>query len=172
MVPERLSGCHAVILHGLRWRQDLICISPLSWGRASPAQGCWQTAGRLSEDDVGLTPLADAQLLLRWLCTRCLWWGCLSQSYGGARAVVIITETENQLGRKKSPPCGKISEWVRIVLLLRTRCMLMVLPFLYSAGTNKILYVLIVILFFVALIGIVIFIVYYKNKGKKLTGTW
>ncbi|XP_035174442.1 tumor necrosis factor receptor superfamily member 11A isoform X2 [Oxyura jamaicensis] len=36
-------------------------------------------------------------------------------------------------------------------------------------GTNKILYVLIVILFFVALIGIVIFIVYYKNKGKKLT---
>lgn len=36
-------------------------------------------------------------------------------------------------------------------------------------GTNKILYVFIVILFFVALIGIVIFIVYYKNKGKKLT---
>ncbi|NXT20481.1 TNR11 factor, partial [Syrrhaptes paradoxus] len=36
-------------------------------------------------------------------------------------------------------------------------------------GTNKILYVLVVILFFVALIGIVIFIVYYKNKGKKLT---
>ncbi|NXL90943.1 TNR11 factor, partial [Alectura lathami] len=36
-------------------------------------------------------------------------------------------------------------------------------------GTNKILYVLIVILFFVALTGIVIFIVYYKNKGKKLT---
>ncbi|XP_009688233.2 tumor necrosis factor receptor superfamily member 11A isoform X1 [Struthio camelus] len=36
-------------------------------------------------------------------------------------------------------------------------------------GTNRILYVLIVILFFVALIGIVIFIVYYKNKGKKLT---
>ncbi|NXC51275.1 TNR11 factor, partial [Penelope pileata] len=35
--------------------------------------------------------------------------------------------------------------------------------------TKKILYVLIVILFFVALIGIVIFIVYYKNKGKKLT---
>ncbi|XP_050748620.1 tumor necrosis factor receptor superfamily member 11A [Gymnogyps californianus] len=35
--------------------------------------------------------------------------------------------------------------------------------------TNRILYVLIVILFFVALIGIVIFIVYYKNKGKKLT---
>lgn len=50
--------------------------------------------------------------------------------------------------------------------------MLMVLSFLYSAGTNKILFVLIVILFFVALIGIVIFIVYYKNKGKKLTGTW
>ncbi|XP_061851620.1 tumor necrosis factor receptor superfamily member 11A isoform X2 [Colius striatus] len=37
------------------------------------------------------------------------------------------------------------------------------------SGTNKILYVLIVILFFVALIGIVVFIVYYKNKGKKLT---
>ncbi|XP_062424491.1 tumor necrosis factor receptor superfamily member 11A [Rhea pennata] len=36
-------------------------------------------------------------------------------------------------------------------------------------GTSRILYVLIVILFFVALIGIVIFIVYYKNKGKKLT---
>ncbi|NXU55756.1 TNR11 factor, partial [Turnix velox] len=36
-------------------------------------------------------------------------------------------------------------------------------------GTNKILYVLIVILFFVTLIGIVVFIVYYKNKGKKLT---
>ncbi|KAF1614447.1 UNVERIFIED_CONTAM: Tumor necrosis factor receptor superfamily member 11A, partial [Eudyptes robustus] len=36
-------------------------------------------------------------------------------------------------------------------------------------GTNRILYVLIVILFFVALIGIVIFIIYYKNKGKKLT---
>ncbi|XP_010584301.1 PREDICTED: tumor necrosis factor receptor superfamily member 11A [Haliaeetus leucocephalus] len=36
-------------------------------------------------------------------------------------------------------------------------------------GTNRILYVLIVVLFFVALIGIVIFIVYYKNKGKKLT---
>ncbi|NXJ93385.1 TNR11 factor, partial [Corythaixoides concolor] len=36
-------------------------------------------------------------------------------------------------------------------------------------GTNRILYLLIVILFFVALIGIVIFIVYYKNKGKKLT---
>ncbi|XP_009959186.1 PREDICTED: tumor necrosis factor receptor superfamily member 11A [Leptosomus discolor] len=36
-------------------------------------------------------------------------------------------------------------------------------------GTNRILYVLIVILVFVALIGIVIFIVYYKNKGKKLT---
>ncbi|NWR68737.1 TNR11 factor, partial [Centropus unirufus] len=36
-------------------------------------------------------------------------------------------------------------------------------------GTNRILYVLIVILFFVALTVIVIFIVYYKNKGKKLT---
>ncbi|XP_009883581.1 PREDICTED: tumor necrosis factor receptor superfamily member 11A [Charadrius vociferus] len=36
-------------------------------------------------------------------------------------------------------------------------------------GTNRILYVLIVILFFVALIGIVVFIIYYKNKGKKLT---
>ncbi|NXG70211.1 TNR11 factor, partial [Baryphthengus martii] len=36
-------------------------------------------------------------------------------------------------------------------------------------GTDRILYVLIVILFFVALIGIVIFIIYYKNKGKKLT---
>ncbi|XP_071409617.1 tumor necrosis factor receptor superfamily member 11A isoform X2 [Pithys albifrons albifrons] len=36
-------------------------------------------------------------------------------------------------------------------------------------GTNRILYMLIVILFFVTLIGIVIFIVYYKNKGKKLT---
>ncbi|KAI1243122.1 hypothetical protein IHE44_0000698 [Lamprotornis superbus] len=36
-------------------------------------------------------------------------------------------------------------------------------------GTNRILYVLIVILFFVTLIGIVIFIVYYKKKGKKLT---
>ncbi|CAM9252413.1 unnamed protein product [Bubo scandiacus] len=36
-------------------------------------------------------------------------------------------------------------------------------------GTNRILYLLIVILFFVALIGIVIFIIYYKNKGKKLT---
>ncbi|KAF1439836.1 Tumor necrosis factor receptor superfamily member 11A, partial [Pygoscelis papua] len=36
-------------------------------------------------------------------------------------------------------------------------------------GTNRILYVLIVILFFAALIGIVIFIIYYKNKGKKLT---
>ncbi|NWU94990.1 TNR11 factor, partial [Upupa epops] len=36
-------------------------------------------------------------------------------------------------------------------------------------GINRILYVLIVILFFVALIGIVIFIIYYKNKGKKLT---
>ncbi|NXG20795.1 TNR11 factor, partial [Grallaria varia] len=36
-------------------------------------------------------------------------------------------------------------------------------------GTNKILYMLIVILFFVTLIGIVVFIVYYKNKGKKLT---
>ncbi|XP_009872024.1 PREDICTED: tumor necrosis factor receptor superfamily member 11A, partial [Apaloderma vittatum] len=36
-------------------------------------------------------------------------------------------------------------------------------------GTNRILYMLIVILFFVALIGIVIFIIYYKNKGKKLT---
>ncbi|NXP73218.1 TNR11 factor, partial [Ramphastos sulfuratus] len=36
-------------------------------------------------------------------------------------------------------------------------------------GTNRILYVLIPILFFVALIGIVIFIIYYKNKGKKLT---
>lgn len=47
----------------------------------------------------------------------------------------------------------------------------MVLSFLYLTGTNKILYVFIVILFFVALIGIVIFIVYYKNKGKKLTGT-
>ncbi|XP_009473817.1 PREDICTED: tumor necrosis factor receptor superfamily member 11A [Nipponia nippon] len=37
-------------------------------------------------------------------------------------------------------------------------------------GTTRILYVLIVVLFFVALIGIVIFIIYYKNKGKKLTG--
>ncbi|NXS39714.1 TNR11 factor, partial [Balaeniceps rex] len=36
-------------------------------------------------------------------------------------------------------------------------------------GTNRFLYMLIVILFFVALIGIVIVIVYYKNKGKKLT---
>ncbi|XP_071592709.1 tumor necrosis factor receptor superfamily member 11A isoform X2 [Heliangelus exortis] len=36
-------------------------------------------------------------------------------------------------------------------------------------GTNRILYVLVVLLFFVALIGIVIFIIYYKNKGKKLT---
>ncbi|NXH19632.1 TNR11 factor, partial [Bucco capensis] len=36
-------------------------------------------------------------------------------------------------------------------------------------GTNRILYVLIAVLFFVALIGIVIFIIYYKNKGKKLT---
>ncbi|XP_063182129.1 tumor necrosis factor receptor superfamily member 11A isoform X2 [Chroicocephalus ridibundus] len=36
-------------------------------------------------------------------------------------------------------------------------------------GTNRILYVLIAILFFVALIGIVVFIIYYKNKGKKLT---
>ncbi|XP_061202645.1 tumor necrosis factor receptor superfamily member 11A isoform X2 [Neopsephotus bourkii] len=36
-------------------------------------------------------------------------------------------------------------------------------------GANQILYVLIVVSFFVALIGIVIFIVYYKNKGKKLT---
>ncbi|NXC28961.1 TNR11 factor, partial [Campylorhamphus procurvoides] len=36
-------------------------------------------------------------------------------------------------------------------------------------GTNRILYVLIVILFFVTLIGIVIFIIYYKNRGKKLT---
>ncbi|NXQ86078.1 TNR11 factor, partial [Nyctibius grandis] len=36
-------------------------------------------------------------------------------------------------------------------------------------GTNRILYMLIVILFFVALIGIVTFIIYYKNKGKKLT---
>ncbi|NXT37921.1 TNR11 factor, partial [Pelecanoides urinatrix] len=36
-------------------------------------------------------------------------------------------------------------------------------------GTNRIVYVLIVILFFVALVGIVIFIVYYKKKGKKLT---
>ncbi|XP_030121260.4 tumor necrosis factor receptor superfamily member 11A isoform X1 [Taeniopygia guttata] len=36
-------------------------------------------------------------------------------------------------------------------------------------GTNRILYVLIVILFFVTLIGIVVFIVYYKKKGKKLT---
>ncbi|XP_064518605.1 tumor necrosis factor receptor superfamily member 11A isoform X1 [Pseudopipra pipra] len=36
-------------------------------------------------------------------------------------------------------------------------------------GTNRILYVLIVILFFVTLIGIVVFIVYYKNRGKKLT---
>ncbi|NXA38146.1 TNR11 factor, partial [Eudromia elegans] len=36
-------------------------------------------------------------------------------------------------------------------------------------GTNRVLYVLIVILFFVALIGTVIFIIYYKNKGKKLT---
>ncbi|NWI97689.1 TNR11 factor, partial [Pitta sordida] len=36
-------------------------------------------------------------------------------------------------------------------------------------GTNRILYVLIVILFFVTLTGIVVFIVYYKNKGKKLT---
>ncbi|NWR66678.1 TNR11 factor, partial [Bucorvus abyssinicus] len=35
--------------------------------------------------------------------------------------------------------------------------------------TNRILYVLIVVLFFVALIGIVVFIIYYKNKGKKLT---
>ncbi|NWQ89743.1 TNR11 factor, partial [Burhinus bistriatus] len=36
-------------------------------------------------------------------------------------------------------------------------------------GTNRILYVLIVVLVFLALIGIVVFIVYYKNKGKKLT---
>ncbi|XP_057896890.1 tumor necrosis factor receptor superfamily member 11A isoform X2 [Melospiza georgiana] len=36
-------------------------------------------------------------------------------------------------------------------------------------GTNRILYVLIVVLFFVTLIGIVVFIVYYKKKGKKLT---
>ncbi|KAM6104664.1 tumor necrosis factor receptor superfamily member 11A isoform 2-T2 [Theristicus caerulescens] len=36
-------------------------------------------------------------------------------------------------------------------------------------GTTRILYVLIVVLFFVALICIVIFIIYYKNKGKKLT---
>ncbi|NXI35568.1 TNR11 factor, partial [Galbula dea] len=36
-------------------------------------------------------------------------------------------------------------------------------------GTNRILYMLIAVLFFVALIGIVIFIIYYKNKGKKLT---
>ncbi|NXG43190.1 TNR11 factor, partial [Psilopogon haemacephalus] len=36
-------------------------------------------------------------------------------------------------------------------------------------GINRILYVLIPILFFVALIGIVVFIIYYKNKGKKLT---
>uniref|UniRef100_A0A8C2U2A8 TNF receptor superfamily member 11a n=1 Tax=Coturnix japonica TaxID=93934 RepID=A0A8C2U2A8_COTJA len=50
-----------------------------------------------------------------------------------------------------------------------TNNMLMVLSFLHLTGTNKILYVLIVISFFVALIGIVIFIVYYKNKGKKLT---
>ncbi|XP_030915155.1 tumor necrosis factor receptor superfamily member 11A [Geospiza fortis] len=36
-------------------------------------------------------------------------------------------------------------------------------------GINRILYMLIVILFFVTLIGIVVFIVYYKKKGKKLT---
>ncbi|NXA14138.1 TNR11 factor, partial [Sapayoa aenigma] len=36
-------------------------------------------------------------------------------------------------------------------------------------GTSRILYVLIVVLFFVTLTGIVVFIVYYKNKGKKLT---
>lgn len=109
------------------------------------------------------------------------WDGSVPGAFGGAachRATWVLElwsllqKLKNQLGRKKSPLCGKISEWVRIVLLLRTRCMLMVLSFLYSAGTNKILYVLIVILFFVALIGIVIFIVYYKNKGKKLTGTW
>uniref|UniRef100_A0A8C0BLI3 TNF receptor superfamily member 11a n=1 Tax=Buteo japonicus TaxID=224669 RepID=A0A8C0BLI3_9AVES len=39
-----------------------------------------------------------------------------------------------------------------------TNCMLMALSFSHSAGTNRILYVLIVVLFFVALIGIVIFI--------------
>ncbi|NXL97584.1 TNR11 factor, partial [Tyrannus savana] len=36
-------------------------------------------------------------------------------------------------------------------------------------GTNRILYVLIVILFFGTLIGIIVFIVYYKNRGKMLT---
>lgn len=49
--------------------------------------------------------------------------------------------------------------------------MLIALSFFHPAETNRILYVLIVILFFVALIGIVVFIIYYKNKGKKLTGT-
>ncbi|XP_056340777.1 tumor necrosis factor receptor superfamily member 11A isoform X2 [Oenanthe melanoleuca] len=43
------------------------------------------------------------------------------------------------------------------------------MPELSEDGTNRILYVLIVILFFVTLIGIVVFIVYYKKKGKKLT---
>uniref|UniRef100_A0A663FEM4 TNF receptor superfamily member 11a n=1 Tax=Aquila chrysaetos chrysaetos TaxID=223781 RepID=A0A663FEM4_AQUCH len=50
-----------------------------------------------------------------------------------------------------------------------TNCMLMALSFLHSAGTNRILYVLIVILFFVALIGIVIFIlVIFMN----VTAAW
>uniref|UniRef100_A0A663MSV5 TNF receptor superfamily member 11a n=1 Tax=Athene cunicularia TaxID=194338 RepID=A0A663MSV5_ATHCN len=39
-----------------------------------------------------------------------------------------------------------------------TNCMLMALSFLHPAGTNRILYLLIVILFFVALIGIVLMI--------------
>lgn len=85
--------------------------------------------------------------------------------------VVLNIETENQLGRTKPLSCGKASDRSKDCRTAENSNVLMVLSFLYLTGTNKILYVLIVILFFVALIGIVIFIVYYKNKGKKLTGT-
>uniref|UniRef100_A0A672TQW8 TNF receptor superfamily member 11a n=1 Tax=Strigops habroptila TaxID=2489341 RepID=A0A672TQW8_STRHB len=72
---------------------------------------------------------------------------------------------------KVASSTDQCKSWTKFVVQLSTSCVLMALSFLHPAGTNRILYVLIVISFLVALIGIVIFIVYYKNKGKKLTGT-
>uniref|UniRef100_A0A8D2QP61 TNF receptor superfamily member 11a n=1 Tax=Zosterops lateralis melanops TaxID=1220523 RepID=A0A8D2QP61_ZOSLA len=70
---------------------------------------------------------------------------------------------------KVSSSTDECKSWTKIVILRSAGYVLMALSFLHPAGTNKILYVLIVILFFVTLIGIVVFIIYYKKKGKKLT---
>lgn len=88
-----------------------------------------------------------------------------------ARAVVLFTETENHTGRKKPLSCEKAGEMSKDCHTAEYKLHVDSTVFFHPAETNRILYVLIVILVFVALIGIVVFIIYYKNKGKKLTGT-